>query len=162
MISMIILPLTVIFIKDSTGFIATCAVIMLQGLANAVSLSCLYAVISYLPFEFIISFSSGQGLSGIIMNLIRYIILFSLGDDADNEHNIILGSLIFFGISAFFMGLCIVLTLAVYRTPYFISQMRTSGEFDEEPRLGYDALTSEKNDKEALIVNSNSQVNKLD
>jgi hypothetical protein len=141
---MITLPISVIFFKGFVGFAVTCFIILLQGLANAILLSNLYAITSFLPFEFIIAFSTGQGLAGIIMNVTRFIILASFGADSGTELNIILGSLIFFGISAFIIALCIVFMLLVYKNPYFRAQMKNSGEFPLEIYPEYANLTDEK------------------
>ncbi len=153
MISMILLPISVIFITGSTGFLITCLIILLQGLANAIVLSNLYAITSFLPFEFIIAFSTGQGLAGILMNLTRYVILASFGSNSGTEKNIILGSLIFFGISAFITGLCIVFLLLVYKNPYFKSQMKNSGEFPVDGNSDYVQIADSNGN---LVLNENS------
>lgn len=153
MISMILLPISVIFLGGTLGFVMTCLIILLQGLANAIVLSNLYAITSFLPFEFIIAFSTGQGFAGIIMNVTRYVILASFGANSETEKNIVLGSLIFFGISAFIIGMSIVFLLLVYKDPYFKSQMRNSGEFPIETNSEY-AQLADSNGK--LVLNENS------
>ena len=98
-ISMCCLPIFVILLQGNISFIISCILILIQGLANAIALSSLFSVISFLPFEYIIAFSTGNGIAGVMINVIRYIILFSVGNP-DDEKNIVIGSLIFFGISA--------------------------------------------------------------
>jgi len=157
MLSMLGLPLAVIFLNGALSFIVTSIIILAQGLANAIVLSNLYAITSFLPFEFIIAFSTGQGLAGIIMNLTRYAILASFGANSGTEKNIILGSIIFFGISAFIIGLCIVFLILVYKNSYFITQMKNSGEFpveNNEEKL----MTSDENQKNVVNENSSSNV----
>jgi hypothetical protein len=139
---MIALPISVILLTDTTSFFTTSFIILLQGLANAILLSCFYGIISFLPFEYIISFSTGQGIAGILMNVTRYIILLSMGDPK-LERNIIIGSMIFFGISALIISLCIVFLFLVYKDPYFVYQMRHSGEFSVNDVNKYMALLSD-------------------
>jgi hypothetical protein len=116
--SLFTLPIVVVFIKGLTGFIITSAIILLQGLANAVVLSCLYGIVSFLPFEFIIAMSTGQGIAGILMNACRYIILIALGSDPNDENAIVLGSIIFFSISAIVLIICLIFVFV--RTYYII------------------------------------------
>lgn len=148
-LSMIALPISVVFMSGLASFITTCIIILLQGLANAIALSCFYSIISFLPFQYIIAFSTGQGIAGILMNVTRYIIVASLGNPED-EKNIILGSMIFFSIAAIILVICIVFVFIVYKNPYFISQMRTSGEFPVEQYADYVAFDETKDH----IVNS--------
>jgi hypothetical protein len=129
--SMIALPVTVILLSGRISFYMTCFVILLQGLSNAISLSCLYSLISFLPFQYIIAFSTGQGIAGILMNALRYLIVISLGDP-DNKTNIIEGSIIFFSIAALIISICIVFVFLVYKNPFFMYKMINSGEFPDK------------------------------
>ena len=149
-LSMAALPISVIYLEGLTSFLVTSFIILLQGLANAIILSCFYAIISFLPFQYIICFSTGQGIAGILMNVTRYLILLCLGDPT-LEKNIILGSLIFFAISALIISLCIVFLFVVYKNPYFIYQMRNSGEFSIDEYSKYVSLI---NDNEGDVTNS--------
>ncbi len=130
-LSMIALPISVIYMSGLASFIATSSIILIQGLANAIILSCFYSIISFLPFEYIIAFSTGQGIAGILMNATRYFILLCLGDPR-LEKNIVLGSIIFFSVSALIISVCIVFLFLVYKNPYFVYQMRNSGEFSKD------------------------------
>ena len=151
-LSMIALPMSVILLEDFNSFLLTSFIILLQGLANAISLSCFYGIISFLPFEYIISFSTGQGIAGILMNLTRYIILFSMGDPK-LERNIKIGSIIFFGISAIIISLCIVFLFLVYKDPYFVYQMKHSGEFSVNDVNKYMALLSDNSqDDDSSVI----------
>lgn len=149
---MISLPLSVILLPKLTGFIASCTVLILQGAANAVLLSSLFGLASYLPFAYIIALSTGQGISGIMMNIIRYGILISFGKDAQKEENMILGSLIFFGISALFLLVCLLLTFILFNNQYFKDKINNSGEFDDRPSQALSQSHLLLNNKDALNV----------
>jgi hypothetical protein len=57
--------------------------------------------------------STGQGIAGILMNVVRYVILMSLGSDPNDEHAIILGSVIFFSISALILVVCVIFVFVI-------------------------------------------------
>jgi hypothetical protein len=98
-IALVLLPVVVYFFSGISGFLVTSFIILFQGFANAVLLSSFYGIASFLPFKYIIAFSTGQGLSGIIMNVIRYIVIFAFGDKDDDE-TITKGAIVFFLIAA--------------------------------------------------------------
>ena len=52
--------------------------ILLQGFLNAITVNSFFGLVSYFPIDIIISMSSGQGIAGILMNFIQYIVLFLL------------------------------------------------------------------------------------
>ena len=98
-ICLTLLPIIVFFFKGLTGFLFTSFIIIFQGFSNAVLLSGFYGIASFLPMKYVIAFSTGQGLSGIIMNVIRYIVIFALGDGED-DGTITKGAVIFFIMAA--------------------------------------------------------------
>lgn len=103
------------------------------GLANAVSLSSLYGIVSYLPLQCIIAMSTGQGFAGILMNVVRYITLFAFfsGDLTDEQikQNQFYESLIFFSFSALVCVACLLWTFILYKNEYFQEKLSNSGEF---------------------------------
>ena len=98
-IALILLPITVYFFTGLTGFLMTSFIILFQGFANALLLSGFYGIASFLPMKYVIAMNTGQGLSGIILNIIRYIVIFSFGDGEDDS-TITKGAIIFFIIAA--------------------------------------------------------------
>lgn len=114
MILIIICPFTVIFIKGLFGFCVTMSFILIQAGANAFGSSTFFSVISYLPKEYIIMFSTGQGAAGIIINIIRYIILFLVNNE-DEQMRVTITAIIFFSVSGFLLIITIVL-LFVFKT----------------------------------------------
>jgi hypothetical protein len=100
-------------------------------------LSCFYGIVGFLPDRYRVAFSTGSGIAGILMNLIKYVIL--LVFPGDDEHTAIIASIIFFAFSVFIVVICIFCVFVsvifnhqlVYKNPYFIYEMRKSGEFSE-------------------------------
>jgi hypothetical protein len=93
LINIILLPIITIFIKGDLGFKINCIIMLFNGIGNALISFSSFGLVSFFPIKCLINLSLGQGFAGILMNLLRYIILFSLGDD---EKNINLSSYIFF------------------------------------------------------------------
>ena len=73
----LLLPLIVIFFeKDSLiGFIITGGIILILGLVDAFCSSGFFGLTSFFPQKMITCLSTGQGISGILMNIIGYIVL---------------------------------------------------------------------------------------
>ena len=103
--ALVFLPIVVYFFKGFTGFLFTSFIILFQGFANAVLLSGLYGISAFLPFKYLIAMSTGQGLSGIIMNVIRYIVIFAFGNSND-DGTITKSAIVFFAIAGLLVALC--------------------------------------------------------
>ena len=96
-----LIPIATIFLSGVVGFSVTMVLMLGQCVAGCVMTSSFFTVVSYLPKECIIVFSLGQGVSGIVVNAIRYVILisFSLGD---KKKNLIIGTILFFALLLFY------------------------------------------------------------
>ena len=118
--SLVILPLIVInFEKNNlTGFIFTALIILIEGLANAFCSSGFFGLTSFFPREMIISLSTGQGISGILMNIISYIVIASV-NTGDKDKDAKLGAIIFFTISGFILLITLLILLFAFKTEYF-------------------------------------------
>lgn len=120
-IALIILPfLVLLFEKNSlTGFILTGAGMFLQGLVNSLCCNGFYALTSFFPPEMIIMLSTGQGVSGILMNFIEYLVIFFVYRGNDEDYSFKLGAIIYFSISGLILLLCLVILLIMYNSEYF-------------------------------------------
>ena len=112
-ICLISLPFFVFsFEKDSkiSGSISI-ILILIMGLINALIQSGFLALTSYFPLDKIVLYSTGQGISGIILALLVLVVLFFVNTgDIDNDFKY--GAIIFFGISV--LILLIVLCALIY------------------------------------------------
>jgi len=169
--SIVVLPLVVTsFEKDSlNGFIFTAIIILFQGLVNAFCCSGFFGLTSFFPMEMIISLSSGQGISGILMNVIGFIVIASVNtDDIDNDAKY--GAIIFFSISGFILFLCLIILLLAFQTDYFKFYLSKTGEFNKienkvENNMGGEGIGTRSTEgdekKEALVEddkNDNSEI----
>lgn len=131
-ISLLALPFVVIsFEKNSlTGFILTAAIILFQGLVNAFCSSGFFGLASFFPKEMIISLSTGQGVSGILMNIIGYIVIAAVntGNKDDDEQ---LGAIIYFSISGLILLITLVTLLFAFRTDYFRYYLGKTKDFNK-------------------------------
>ena len=130
-VSLVILPIVVIlFEKNSlTGFIVSAGLVLIQGLVNALCTSGFFGLTSFFPREMIISLSTGQGISGILLNIIGYIVLLSV-NTGDNDKDAKLGAIIYFSISGFILLLTLGILILGYRTEYFKHYLGKTNEFD--------------------------------
>ena len=130
-ITLVALPIVVSsFEKNSLkGFIITGVIVVFQGLVNAFCCNGFYALVSFFPIEQIIALSSGQGISGILMNVIEYVILASIntGDEAKNHK---IGAVIFFSISGFILLINLVILLFAFKTEYFQFYLSKTKDFN--------------------------------
>ena len=131
-VTLVFLPIIVVsFEKNSTtGFIFTALVILFQGLVNAFCCSGFYGLTSFFPMEMIIALSTGQGISGILMNIIQYIVLASVNTgNADNDAKY--GAIIFFSISGLILLICFVILLSAFKTEYFKYYLSQTKDFNQ-------------------------------
>lgn len=130
-ITFVFIPIAVIFIPGLTGFIITSILMLLLGLFNSVYQSSMYGVCGFLPFTFIIGASFGNGVAGMTMGIIRYIVVLIFGTSND-ESTLLNGSLLFFAIATLLLTLGVIVIPFMFRDPYIMINMYKSGEVSEE------------------------------
>ena len=125
MIFLIIIPMFTILLKSdsNTNKFVTGLLVVLMGFINALCSGGFFNLVSYFPLEMIVSLSTGQGFSGIAMNILQYIVLASVtSDNMDNPEEkkrvYKIRGWIFFSISCFILLVCLRLVLINYNTEY--------------------------------------------
>ena len=131
--SLLSLPIVVVNfeINSLTGFILSAAIILIQGLVNALCMSGFFGLTSFFPREMIISLSTGQGISGILMNIIGYIVLASV-NTGDDDNNAKLGAIIYFSISGFILLLTLITLIFAFKTEYFRYYLGKTKDFESK------------------------------
>ena len=124
MFSLITLPISAIYFPADIGFKISCVVIFINGFSNAVISSSMFGLVSFFPVENIIAVGTGQGISGILMTLIRYAILLFI----DEKKGLNIGAYLFFGISALILLFVLRQVMVLYKNPIFISYLEQIGE----------------------------------
>ena len=85
----------------------------------------MFGLLSFFPFEMIVSLSFGQALEGILTNIIAFIIKICFG-----KISLEIEALVYFSISTLFIIICFIFIFLVYKNDYFKSQLTLSGEFN--------------------------------
>ena len=118
-IFLILIPLcTIVLGKDELiNRIITGGLIVLMGFINALCSGGFFGLVSNFPLEMIVALSTGQGFSGIVMNLIQYIVLWSISSTDDRAY--IIQASIFFVISVIILVICLILLLFSFNNEYF-------------------------------------------
>ena len=150
-ICLILLPFVVFsFEKESTiSSIITIILILIMGLINALIQSGFLALTSYFPLDKIVLYSTGQGISGIIMSLLVLFVLFYVNTgDTDNDFKY--GALIFFGISVLILIVVLCALLYLFNSDYGKEYLPSSAYIKRELNT---------NDNEAQIDNPNFDEN---
>jgi len=84
-ITLLLIPIITIYFKNIFGFIINCLIVMSMGFGNALLLKTIYSIAPYLPKKYIIAMSIGQAVSGIIINILRFIVSAVIGEINDNN-----------------------------------------------------------------------------
>ena len=150
-ICLILLPFVVFsFEKESTiSSIITIILILIMGLINALIQSGFLALTSYFPLDKIVFYSTGQGISGIIMSLLVLFVLFYVNTgDTDNDFKY--GALIFFGISVLILIVVLCALLYLFNSDYGKEYLPSSAYIKRELNI---------NDSETQIDNPNVDEN---
>ena len=147
-------PYITIYFPSEISFKISCIFILLNGLANAVISNSMFGLVSFFPIENVIAVGAGQGISGILMTLIRYVILLTL----DPQKSINLSSYIFFGISSIIILIVIRNIMHLYKNEYFLSVLKNIGEIKSDDIN--DNLIENKTEEELKEINANENIEK--
>lgn len=117
---LILIPLCIIIFKNQEILcsIITIILFLIMGAINALCTSGFFAFASFFPLEIIIAFSTGQGIAGILLNIIMYILIPSVRIDDTNKKDII-NTIIFFSISVVILIVCLVVLIFSLKNKYF-------------------------------------------
>ncbi len=110
-----LLPITVIKFTDKStlGFLLTCGDLLLQGLANAVSFFSCLGIAGHFPGPCLVNLSTGQGIAGILINIINYICTLTLYGKDDYA------CWVYFSITSAILIFALVIVLLAYKNSYF-------------------------------------------
>ena len=116
-IFLILIPLSTMTlgVNTQTNKYVTGGLVLLMGFINALCSGGFYNLVSNFPLEMIVILTTCQAISGIVLNIIQYIILWSSGDGGD----IVIQAWIFFGISILIIAVSLFLLLISFNNEYF-------------------------------------------
>ena len=157
-IIMIVLPITVLYMEmNSTGnVVVTGALILIMGMVNALCSGGFFALVSFFPTNLMIAFSAGQGFSGVMMNIIQYIVLGCV-NSGNKQKDLDKTAWIYFGISAGCLFLTLILLIFQMRTDFFKYYLKPLNERLKQEKEEKDK--KEENEEEKMPIVNNSEVN---
>ena len=153
-IIMILLPTVVLVMeKNSTAnVIVTGAIVLIMGMVNALCSGGFFALVSFFPINLMIAFSAGQGFSGVMMNIIQYIVLGSV-NSGNRQKDLDKTAWIYFGISAGCLFIILIILIFQFKSDFFKYYLKPLN----------DRLKKEKEEKEKkkkMKENKNEEDNK--
>ena len=128
-IFLILIPLSTMTLGENTqtNKIITGGLVLLMGFINALCSGGFYNLVSNFPLEMIVILTTCQAISGIVLNIIQYIILWSSGVDG----NIVIQAWIFFGISILIIAISLFFLLISFNNEYFQYYLNKSKNKEE-------------------------------
>ena len=128
-IFLILIPLSTMTlgVNTQTNKYVTGGLVLLMGFINALCSGGFYNLVSNFPLEMIVILTTCQAISGIVLNIIQYIILWSSGDGGD----IVIQAWIFFGISILIIAISLFLLLISFNNEYFQYYLNKSKNKEE-------------------------------
>ena len=95
---MILLPFCVILLPTDMSFYVSCGIMVFVGIVIAVG--------------------AGQGYAGILLNILRYIILYFFNGETESDINN--GAYLFFFVSGFILVIAMLFSCMLYNNEYFL------------------------------------------
>ena len=161
-ICLISLPFSVFSFEknDKISIIITVLLVLTMGLINALIQSGFLALTSYFPLEKIVFYSTGQGISGVIMALLQLLVLFYINTgDPDNDFKY--GALIFFGISIFILLIVLCSLIYIFNSDYGKAYLPSSAYRNKEVKKMNENIDNQ-NDNISTDENQNIKIFNLE
>ena len=103
--------------KKNLGTCITIFLVLIMGLINASLQNGFLSLTSHFPLDKIVFYSTGQGISGIIMALLQLVVLFYV-NTGNTDSDFKYGAFIFFGISVMILIFVIFALIYLFNTDY--------------------------------------------
>ena len=152
MLSLALFPFVVVNYPQHISFPISCLLIVVNGLSTAFSSSSLFGMVSFFPLKCVVALGTGQGLSGIVINVLRYIILIFLGE---SENVLVQGAFIFFFVSSVIMGICIYYSYTLFSNIYVIRVLNSKHEAKQDKLIEGEPTEINSSDNEKQVNNKN-------
>ena len=115
---LILFPFMVfLFANNILGNVLTLLIAIIVGLIGSLLKSGFFALGSFFPLKNIVSLSTGQGISGILMALLGLLVRYAVNTDNEKK-DLKNGALIFFGVSLLLTILTLFSLLYIYKSQY--------------------------------------------
>ena len=117
-IGMFLLPFCVILLPADMSFYVSCGIMVFVGSANALASSSIFGLASFFPVNNVIAVGAGQGYAGILLNILRYIILYFFNGETTSDINN--GAYLFFFVSGIILIISMMFSCMLYNNEYFL------------------------------------------
>ena len=142
----IILPMilisTIYVSNKEYGFYITSILIIIQGFFNSIYLSSCYGICGKLPVNYTITLSTFMTISGIVMNIIKYIVILIFGART-NQLAVQNQAIIYFSVVTITLAIGIVVVFRLFSNAFFLSYINTQKDEESINLINYESI--EKN-----------------
>ena len=165
---LIALPLSAMLLGVNTmaNKVISSLLVVLMGFTNACASGGFFGYTGCFPLEMIVSFTAGQGISGIGLNILQFIVIASVKIEDEKKQFIVRGW-IFFGFSILILIVCLILLLYSYKDEYckyYLNKGRSPGGVIEksEAKLLKSMTGDDDNSNNTNESGKNQQIETLD
>ena len=165
-IFLIVIPMFTMVLGINTigNKIVTSLLIVLMGFTNACASGGFFGYAGYFPLEMIVMFTAGQGISGIGLNILQYIVIASVNIQ-DEEQQFIVRAWIFFAFSILILLVCLFFLFYSYKDEYCRYYLTKGNSISDNPEQADTKLLnslSKENEKTNPINDEKFSVQTLD
>ena len=116
---LVVLPLSAMLLGVNTmaNKVVTSLLVVLMGFINACVSGGFFGYAGYFPLEMIVLFTAGQGISGIGLNILQFIVIAAVKIE-DKRREFIVRGWIFFSFSILILLICLFLLFYSYKDEY--------------------------------------------
>ena len=111
----VVLPLVANYMPGTTGFWLSVVFIFIFGFSNSIMQASCVAITSMFPGKCMALFFTGTGIAGSLISLVRVFVLLGFGDSGDG---LIIGTIVYFVISACLQIVTIFIYFFFIKSPY--------------------------------------------
>ena len=165
---LIALPLSAMLLGVNTmaNKVISSLLVVLMGFTNACASGGFFGYAGCFPLEMIVSFTAGQGISGIGLNILQFIVIASVKIEDEKKQFIVRGW-IFFGFSILILIVCLILLLYSYKDEYckyYLNKGRSPGGVIEksEAKLLKSMIGDDDTSNNTNESGKNQQIETLD
>ena len=123
-VGLVFLPF-VVFIPGLFGFLLTCLILFVLGLFAGAKVNSIFSILGFIPINYKIAITTSIGLSGLITNIIKLLIILLL-----DGKSILSKTLVLHSITIIIILTSIISTFVIFKSEEFRLWLKFSGEFN--------------------------------
>ena len=143
--------------KKQLGTTVTIILILIMGLNNASLQNGFLCLTSHFPQDKIVFYSTGQGISGIIMALLELVVLFYV-NTGNTDEDFKYGAFIFFGISVLILIIVVFALLFIFNSNYGKQYLPNENNNINKIEKDKDNLNNSENNNDNASIDENLSI----